>query len=90
MRSPWKQKESAVGDGGGRLDGGGTIVGDYRGGGGVASPGYRRTGMWRAVKKTGVLGGIIFPDAVFASHQILSSTKSFYVGLKKMFCEGYG
>ena len=68
MRSPWKQKESAADDGGGRRDGGGATVGDYRGGGGVASPGYRRAGMRRAVKKTGVLGGIIFPDAVFASH----------------------
>ena len=85
MRSSWKQKESAAGDSGGRRDGEGATVGDYRGGGGVASPRYRRACMRRAVKKVRVLGGIIFPDAVFASHQILSSTKSFHVGLKKMF-----
>ena len=57
----------------------------------VATRRWVSTDNRRAVKKKpGVLGGIIFPDAVFASHQILSSNKSFHMGLKKMFCEGYG
>ena len=44
----------------------------------------------RGDKKILDLGRIIFSNAVFAFHQILSSTQSFHVCFKEVFCERDG